>query len=153
MDSIELMYETGWADGLPVIPPTRERVQQFTDYLLPRSPDELIAEVPPLGGRATIERVAVNAVMAGARPEYLPVILAHAASGVSARSSSTTSFACYSVVNGPVRGEIGMSDGIGAMGPHNHANVAIGRAYNLLSMNLQGGSEPGDTIWAPSAIR
>ncbi len=92
-----------------------------------------------------MEKVAVNAVMAGARPDYLPVILAMAASGVTARSSSTTSFSTLGVVNGPVRNEIGMNSGIGAMGPYNHANMTIGRAYNLLSQNLQGGSVPGDT--------
>ena len=70
LDSIDLMYETGWTDGLPVVPPTRERVKQFTDVLSPRNPGELIAEIPPLGGNATIERVAVNAVMAGCLPEY-----------------------------------------------------------------------------------
>ena len=70
--------------------------------------------------------------MAGARPEYLPVILAMAASGMTARSSSTTSFATISVVNGPIRNEIGMNSGIGALGPYNHANATIGRAYGLL---------------------
>jgi hypothetical protein len=89
--------------------------------------------------------VAVNAVMAGARPEYLPVILALASSGVSARSSSTNSFATITVVNGPIRNELGMNSGIGVMGPYNHANTTIGRAYGLLSQNLQGGSIPGDT--------
>ena len=79
------------------------------------------------------------------RPEYLPVILALAATGQTARSSSTNSFAVVSVVNGPIRKEIGMNDGIGAMGPYNHANATIGRAYNLASINLQGGSVPGDT--------
>ena len=83
--------------------------------------------------------------MAGALPEYLPVILALASSGQTARSSSTTSFAVISVVNGPIRNEIDMGDGIGAMGPFNQANATIGRAYNLLSQNLQGGSVPGDT--------
>jgi hypothetical protein len=73
------------------------------------------------------------------------VILALAASGISARSSSTTSFATISVINGPIRNEIGMNSGIGAMGPYNHANAAIGRAYALLSQNLQGGSVPGET--------
>src|SRR5262249_32925237 len=86
-----------------------------------------------------------NAVMAGAKPEYLPVILAHAASGVTARSSSTTSLAMITVVNGPIRKEIGMSSGIGAGGPYNHAQATNGRAYNLLSINAQGGSVPGDT--------
>ena len=92
-----------------------------------------------------VEKVAVNAVMAGARPEYLPVILAMAASGTTARSSSTTSFAAISVVNGPIRNEIGMNSGIGALGPYNHANATIGRAYGLLSQNLQGGSVPGES--------
>jgi hypothetical protein len=93
----------------------------------------------------TVEKVAVNAVMAGARPEYLPVILAAAASGVSARGSSTSSMATMAVVNGPIRNEIGMNCGLGALAPYNHANATIGRAYNLLSQNLQGGSEPGHT--------
>jgi hypothetical protein len=93
----------------------------------------------------SVEKVAVNAVMAGAKPEYLPVILAHAASGITARSSSTTSLAMTTVVNGPIRDEIGMSSGIGALGPYNHANATIGRAYQLLSINGQGGSVPGDT--------
>ena len=70
----ELMYETGWTDGLPVVPPTKERVAEFTAYLR-RSPDELIAEVPPLGGKATVERIAVNAVMAGCLPEHMPVVV------------------------------------------------------------------------------
>jgi len=93
----------------------------------------------------TVEKVAVNAVMAGARPEYLPVILALAASGSTAKSSSTTSMTNMVVVNGPIRHEIGMNAGIGALGPYNHANVTIGRAYALLSQNLQGGSVPGET--------
>jgi len=87
----------------------------------------------------------VNAVMAGARPEYFPVILALAASGSTAKSSSTTSMTNMAVVNGPIRHEIGMNCGIGALGPYNHANVTIGRAYALLSQNLQGGSVPGET--------
>ena len=91
----------------------------------------------------TVEKVAVNAVMAGARPEYFPVILALAATGVSARGSTTSSMAAMVVVNGPIRHEIGMNSGIGAMGPYNHANATIGRAYGLLSQNLQGGSVAG----------
>jgi hypothetical protein len=73
------------------------------------------------------------------------VILALLASGQTARSSSTNSFATFSVVNGPIRSEIGMADGIGALGPYNHANATIGRAHNIGSINLQGGSVPGDT--------
>ena len=70
----ELMYETGWTDGLPVVPPTKERVADFVAYLR-RPPDELIGEIPPLGGKATVERLAVNAVMAGCLPEYMPVVV------------------------------------------------------------------------------
>src|SRR5437868_11512210 len=83
--------------------------------------------------------------MAGARPEYLPVILALAASDTTSRQGSTTSQTCLSVVNGPVRNEIGMNSGIGAMGPYCHGNTTIGRAYSLLSQNGQGGSVPGET--------
>jgi hypothetical protein len=83
--------------------------------------------------------------MAGARRAYFPVILALAASDVSARSSSSSSAAAMVVVNGPIRRELGMNAGIGAMGPYNHANATIGRAYGLLSQNLQGGSAPGDS--------
>jgi hypothetical protein len=91
----------------------------------------------------TVEKVAVNAVMAGARPEYFPVILALGSTGVTARSSSSSAMASMAVVNGPVRDEIAMNAGTGAMGPYNHANATIGRAYGLLSQNGQGGSVPG----------
>jgi len=84
-------------------------------------------------------------VMAGARPEYFPVILALAATGVSARGSTTSSMAAMAVVNGPIRNEIKMNAGTGALAPYNHANATIGRAYGLLSQNLQGSSVPGIT--------
>src|SRR5437660_7433376 len=110
-------------------------------------PDEVVGHMRPTQFREyweyTVEKVAVNAVMAGARPEYFPVILAIAAAGVSARGSSTSSMASMAVVNGPIRNEIGMNAGTGALGPYNHANATIGRAFGLLSQNLQGGSIPG----------
>src|SRR5437588_12284306 len=81
--------------------------------------------------------------MAGARPAYFPVILALAPTGVTARGSSSSAVAAIAVVNGPIRGEIGMNAGTGAMGPYSHANATIGRAYGLLSQNGQGGSVPG----------
>jgi hypothetical protein len=83
--------------------------------------------------------------MAGARPHYFPVILAIAAAGVSGRASTTSSAGAMAVVNGPIRKEIDMNWGTGALGPYNHANATIGRAFGLLSQNLQGGSEPGLT--------
>ena len=144
----KLFIENNWTDFLPVILPTEERVAAMLKGTS-HPPDKVVGRLRPTSFREfwelTVEKVAVNAVMAGAKPEYLPVILAHAASGVTARSSSTTSLAIISLVNGPIRNEIGMSSGIGAMGPYNHANVTIGRAYNLLSINGQGGSVPGDT--------
>ena len=82
--------------------------------------------------------------------QYLPVILALAATEESARRSTTSSAAAMAVVNGPIRHQIGMNWGIGAMGPYNHANATIGRAFGLLSQNLQGGSVPEDHLsWVP----
>jgi len=92
-----------------------------------------------------VEKVAVNAVMAGCKPAYFPVVLAMAASGTTGRSSSTTSQSTVAIVNGPIRDEIEMNYGVGAMGPYNHANATIGRAYGLLSQNLQGGSVPHES--------
>jgi hypothetical protein len=83
--------------------------------------------------------------MAGARPEYFPVILALASSQVTALHSSTSSFAAMVVVNGPIRRELRMNSGLGALGPFNHANATVGRAYGLLSRNLGGGAVPGTT--------
>ncbi len=144
----QLFLDNFWTDCLPIILPTEERVAAMLKGTS-HPPDKVVAKLQPTSFRefweVTVEKVAVNAVMAGAKPEYLPVILALTASGISARSSSTTSLAMISVVNGPIRNEIGMGMGIGAMGPYNHANATIGRAYNLVSINGQGGSVPGDT--------
>jgi hypothetical protein len=134
---------------LPIVLPTQERVDEMLrGTSLP--PDKIVGRMRPTAFREfwefNVEKVAVNAVMAGARPEYLPVILAMMSSGVTARSSSTTSFTTISVVNGPIRNEIGMNSGIGALGPYNHANSTIGRAFSLACQNLQGGSVPGETF-------
>ncbi len=143
-----LFVENRWTDFQPIVLPTEARVESMLAGTS-HAPDAVVGRLRPTFFReaweSTVEKVAVNAVMAGAKPEYFPVILALAASGVTARQSSTNSFAVLTVVNGPIRHEIGMNAGIGAMGPHNHANTAIGRAYGLLSQNLQGGSVPGDT--------
>jgi hypothetical protein len=141
-----LFLERRWTDMLPIVLPTEERVAAVLAHTR-RKPDEIVGHMRSTHFREyweyTVEKVAVNAVMAGARPEYFPVILALAATGVTARSSSSSAMATMAVVNGPVRREIDMNAGIGAMGPYNHANATIGRAYGLLSQNLQGGSEPG----------
>jgi hypothetical protein len=144
----QLFIEENWTDFLPIVLPTEERVEAMLKGTS-RAPDEIVGRMRPTNFRElwefTVEKVAVNAVMAGARPEYLPVILAAMSSGLTARSSSTTSFATIAMVNGPIRNEIGMNSGIGAFGPYNHANATIGRAYSLASQNLQGGSTPNET--------
>jgi hypothetical protein len=144
----QLFIDNCWTDFMPVTLPTVGRVDRMLTGTS-HAPDEIVGQLRPTEFREfwefDVEKVAVNAVMAGCRPEYLPVLLAMASSGVTARSSSTTSFAGLAVINGPIRNEIGMNSGIGVLGPWNHANVTIGRAWNLLCMNLQGGSVPGDT--------
>jgi len=145
----ELFLDRDWTDKLPIVLPTLERVEEML-AATSRGRDEIVGRMQPTENRGawsyTVEKVAVNAVMAGARPEYFPVILALAASGRSARGSTSSSGAAMVVVNGPIRDEIGMNAGIGALGPYNHANATIGRAYGLLSQNLQGGSVPGETF-------
>jgi hypothetical protein len=144
----QLFLDNHWTDTLPVVLPTEERVAAMLAHTS-HAPSEVVGRMQATANRGqweyTVEKVAVNAVMAGARPEYFPVILALAASGLSARSSTSSSASSMVVVNGPIRNEIGMNCGIGAMGPYNHANATIGRAYGLLSQNLQGGSVPGET--------
>jgi hypothetical protein len=143
-----LFIDRKWTDFLPVVLPTEARVAAMLKGTK-QPPDKVVARLSPTAFResweVTVEKVAVNAVMAGCRPEYLPVVLAMVASGMTARSSSTTSFAGIGVVNGPIRNEIDMDAGIGAMGPFNHANATIGRAWNLASINGQGGSTPDET--------
>jgi hypothetical protein len=144
-----LFLENNWTDKLPIVLPTEKRVADMLAHTS-HAPDEIVGHMQPVKFRVaweyTVEQVAVNAVMAGAEPEYFPVILALAASQVSARGSTSSSASAMVVVNGPIRHEIGMNAGIGAMGPYNHANATIGRAYGLLSQNLQGGSVPGVTF-------
>ena len=144
----KLFLDNRWTDFMPIVLPTEERVAAMLKATS-QPPDKVVGRMRAGNFREsweyTVEKVAVNAVMAGARPEYFPVILALAASNQTSRQGSTTSQTCFSVVNGPVRNELGMNAGIGAMGPYNHANTAIGRGYSLLSQNGQGGSVPGET--------
>ena len=141
----QVFLDNNWTDKLPIVMPTLKRVEAMLAGTS-HKPDEVVGRLRPTGTREawefTVEKVAVNAVMAGAKPAYFPVILAMAASQVSARGSTTSSAAGMAMVNGPIRHEIGMNWEIGALGPYNHANATIGRAYGLLSQNLQGGSVP-----------
>lgn len=149
-DLHRLFLENGWTDGLPIVLPTEERVAEMltgTDH----DPQEVVGMMSVTTHEErlqyTVERVAVNAVMAGLRPEHLPVILALAASGRPSMPSSTTSFASMMMVNGPIRDEIGMNYGLGALSPVNYANSVIGRAWTLMSINF-GDVRPGATFTA-----
>jgi hypothetical protein len=147
-DEIEEWLERAGADGLPVVPPTRERVERMLAGT-GRAPDELVGLVPPNYGRATILKVAVNAVLAGCRPDYLPVLLAALEAALDPAFNlhglqATTHFAApLIVVNGPVRRRIGLNAGFGVFGPGFRANATIGRALRLILMHV-GGARPGE---------
>src|SRR5467141_4532014 len=132
-DPFETLYARGVTDGLPVIPPTRERVERAV-AASGRAADELIALVPPNFGRATVEKIAINAVMAGCRPEYLPVVLAAVeavcdeAFDLHGVSATTNAPAPLVVVNGPIRGPLEINSGAGVFGSGWRANATIGRA-------------------------
>src|ERR671932_433685 len=147
-DEIEACYARGWTDGLPVVPPTPERVLRMLEGTS-RDPAEVVAVVPPDLVECTAEKVAINAVLAGCRPEYLPIVLA----AVEAACTDTfnihgllaTTYAASPVVivNGPIARAIGMNAGINALGQGNRANATIGRALQLVVRNV-GGGRPGE---------
>jgi len=148
IDEFEVWFDKGVTDGLPVVPPTRERVERMLTGT-ERSRDELLGEMPPNYGRLTIEKAAINAVLAGCRPEYLPVVLAAAecacdpAFNLHGVSTSTHFSAPLIVVNGPIRGRIGLNSAFGVFGPGYRANATIGRALGLMMINI-GGVRPGE---------
>ncbi|HKQ77246.1 MAG TPA: UGSC family (seleno)protein [Blastocatellia bacterium] len=149
-DNLRRLFDgNGWTDGLPIILPTEERVAEMLSGT-GHPPDEVVGEMTittkkERGMEYTVEKVAINAVMAGARPEHLPVILAIAATGEPAFPSSTTSFGRMILVNGPIRNELGMNSGVGALSPMNLANSVIGRAWTLMTINL-GNTKVGETF-------
>jgi len=143
-----IFLENGWTDGLPIVLPTEARVAEMLKGTS-HDPEEIVGKMQPSSPHElwsyTVEKVAVNAVMAGAKPEHFPVILALASTGLPSLSTSTTSFATMVVVNGPVRDEIHMNSGIGSLGPFSQANSVIGRAWTLMSINLDAGGRIGET--------
>ena len=149
MDDLEIWFDKGVTDGLPVVPPSRARVDRMLGGTT-RDPQELVGEVAPNYGRATVEKVAINAVMAGCRPEYLPVVLAavQAASdpafNLHGVSTSTHFSAPLIVVHGPIRGRIALNCSFGVFGPGHRANATIGRALRLVMINV-GGAKAGET--------
>jgi thiol-disulfide isomerase/thioredoxin len=147
-DDVEATFARGWSDGLPLVAPTPERVLRMLAGTS-RAPDELVAVVPPDLQECTVEKVAINAVMAGCRPEYLPVVLAAVeaactdAFNIHGILATTYFVGPVVVVNGPIAREIGMNSGVNALGQGNRANATIGRALQLVIRNV-GGGRPGE---------
>ncbi|MEJ2109736.1 MAG: hypothetical protein P8Z37_07470 [Acidobacteriota bacterium] len=139
----QFYYRKGWTDGLPIIPPTEEAVaEMLTGTDLP--PDHIVAEIIPRKGKATIEKIAINAVMAGALPTHMPVLIAtvQALDDPKTRFDtfevSTGSWAPFLAINGPVRRDIDVNCSSGALSPGDIANAAIGRAVGLIVKNIGG---------------
>ena len=147
LDFQSFMMERGWGDGLPLIPVTAERVAAMLAATR-RPAGDLIAVLPPRLGRATVERVAINAVLAGAQPEDLPVILAaveavaHPAFNLQAVQTTTHPCSPLIIVNGPIAGRLGINGAGNALGQGHRANAVIGRALRLVLQNV-GGARPG----------
>lgn len=143
----EYFYTNGYTDGLPIVPPSSDRVKRFVEAS-GKGPQETVALVPPLMGSATIERVAINAVMAGCRPEYMPMLLAAISAvceprfDLSAIQATTNPASPLLILNGPVRKRLDVNSGAGCFGPGWRANATIGRAMRLLLLNV-GGGKPG----------
>ena len=148
-DEFEFMFDQGFSDGLPVIPPTPERVVRMLEGTK-RDPQEVVAVMPPNMGEVTVEKIAINCVLAGCKPEYVPVVIAAIEAiatddfNVHGVMATTMGASPVIVVNGPIRGKIGMNMGIGALGQGNRANATIGRAVRLIVRNV-GGAIPGGT--------
>jgi hypothetical protein len=146
-DEMEAMFDRGWTDGLPVVPPTERRVLRMLEGTS-RTADEIVAVVPPDLVECTVEKVAINAVLAGCAPEYLPVVL------TALEAACTDEFNMHGllattmpvgpvlIVNGPIRRRIGMNSGMNVLGQGNRANATIGRALQLIIRNV-GGGRPG----------
>jgi thiol-disulfide isomerase/thioredoxin len=147
-DPVETCYERGWSDGMPVVPPTEERVLEMLDGTA-RSPREVIGMIPPNYAECTVEKVAINAVMAGCRPEYMPVVLTAIEAALSPafglHGVLATTNACTPVVmvNGPIARAIGMNAKGNVFGQGHRANAAIGRTLQLIVRNV-GGGRPGE---------
>jgi hypothetical protein len=147
-DPFEFMFEQGLTDGLPVIPPTPERVLRMLGGTK-RDPQEVIGVVPPNLAPVTVEKIAINAVMAGCKPEYMPVVIAAIEAITTEQFNmhgvlATTHFPTpVIIVNGPIRDRIGMNYRMNVLGQGNRANATIGRAVQLVVRNV-GGGKPGE---------
>ena len=149
LDAINKLYrERRWSDGLPIVPPTQARVARML-ACTQRKPDEVIALLPPGFGEATVERIAINAVMAGCDAEYLPVLIAAADAVAQAQfniqgiEATTNSAAVWLVLNGPIVQQLGVNATFNCLGQGTWANATLGRAMRLILQNI-GGALPGD---------
>ena len=139
--AIEFYYRQGWTDGLPVVPPTEERVREFLDSTGHR-PDDVIGVIPQRSITITAEKVAINAVMAGCLPDYFPVVVAAVEALADDRfnahgsTASTAGAAPLIIVNGPIVREIDLNSGDNVFGPGWRANATIGRSLRLVLMNV-----------------
>lgn len=176
LSGIEKAFELGWTDGLPVIPPTPERVEVFLDAL-GMDGDTVLGGIPERALLFTAEKVAIAAAMAGCRPEYMPVVAAAVracsdpAFGLHGPSASTAGVAIMVIVNGPIANELGIVAGQNCLGTGNRANATIGRALRLLLINAGGSrifdrscfghggkfsmtlAEHEDTVWEPLHVQ
>ncbi|MDR0311173.1 MAG: hypothetical protein LBJ21_06270 [Acidobacteriota bacterium] len=147
----KMFEEKRWTDFLPIVLPTAERVNEMLANTS-RDPDEIVGKMSPTNTgnyfeywTYTVRDVAVNAVMAGAKPEYFPLLLAVASTGKESMSVSDNSFVAALLINGSIRNELGINYTVGAMGPYAHANTTIGRAWTLISINLGNCGKVGTT--------
>lgn len=147
-DLVEYYFEQGWTDGLPVVPPTPEKVETMVEAL-GGDPQAVIARVAPRWGVLTCEVLAINMVMAGCKPDYAPVVkaavlaLTDPAFNLNGVQATTHVASPLLIVNGPIAQQIGMNGGCNAFGSGNRANATIGRAIRLVMLNVGGGA-PGD---------
>jgi len=146
LDAIELFYQKGWTDGLPIIPPTERLIQAMLDKVHMK-PDTIIGSIPERSRIFTAELVAINAVMAGCLPEYFPVVVAgisaisDPAFGLHGPTATTHGAAILMIVNGPIAEAIGLNSGQNLFGPGNRANATIGRTLRLVLINAGGTHE------------
>ncbi|MEM8974721.1 MAG: thioredoxin family protein [Pseudomonadota bacterium] len=159
-DEHEICYDRGWSDGFPVVPPTPERILRMLEGTK-RDPQDIVGQVPPNLTPCTVEKVAINAVMAGCKPEFLPVVLACLETALEPEVTlhgvlcSTCPCSPVLILNGPITERIGMNSGINVLGSDNRANATIGRALNLVVRNVGGGIPGGidrSTLGGPGKI-
>ena len=155
-DSVEeintLIIGRGWSDGLPIIPPTEEAVEKMLTGTH-RDPADVVGVIPPLWSEATVEKIAINATMAGCLPEYMPVVIAAVGAmceeplNLRGVQATTHPVSVLLIVNGPIVERLKINGKSGAFGPGWRSNACIGRAIRLLLMNV-GGAYPGTTDMA-----